>query len=149
MRNEMYVRVLFVSSTSGIFFNPRADAVTDHIQSANDITPYIRCQLHVDELCNWRPILILPSARVQKLISAVGGIRTYNMWTVDQRLTTLTTELSPLHNVLWIHITWSSYYCFVSIRWSTCDPSFFNLQNIFYIVICFDHFKCSYWESTN
>ena len=33
--------VLFVSSRSGIVFNPSAGAITDHSQSAKDIDPFL------------------------------------------------------------------------------------------------------------
>ena len=38
--------VLFVSIRSGIVFNPSADAVTDHSQSAKDIDPYFKSELY-------------------------------------------------------------------------------------------------------
>ena len=41
----MPVCVLFVSSGSGIVFNPSAGAITDHSQSAKDIEPYFKSQL--------------------------------------------------------------------------------------------------------
>ena len=44
------VCVLFVSSRSGIVFNPSAGAITDHSQSAKDIDPYLKSQLNVEDL---------------------------------------------------------------------------------------------------
>ena len=43
----MPVCVLFVSRGSGIVFNPSADAITDHSQSAKDIDSYFKSQLYV------------------------------------------------------------------------------------------------------
>ena len=43
------MRVLFVSSTFGIVFNPSADAVTDDSQSAKYIDPYFKFQLYVED----------------------------------------------------------------------------------------------------
>ena len=44
----MSVCVLFVSSWSGIVFNPSAGAITYHSQSAKDIDPYFNFQLYVE-----------------------------------------------------------------------------------------------------
>ena len=44
----MPVCVLFVSSRSGIVFNPSAGAITDHCQSVKDIDPYFKSQLYVE-----------------------------------------------------------------------------------------------------
>ena len=41
--------VLFVSSRSGIVFNPSASAITDHNQSAKDIDPYFKSPLYVED----------------------------------------------------------------------------------------------------
>ena len=41
--------VLFVSSRSGIVFNPGASVITDHSQSAKDIDPYFKSQLSVED----------------------------------------------------------------------------------------------------
>ena len=43
------VCVLFVSSKSGIVFNPSAGAITDDSQSANDIDPYFKSRLYVKD----------------------------------------------------------------------------------------------------
>ena len=45
----MPVFVLFVSSWSGIVFNPSAGAITDHSQSAKDIDPYFKSHLYVED----------------------------------------------------------------------------------------------------
>ena len=57
----MPVCVLFVFSRSGIIFNPSADAITDHSQSAKDINPYFKSQLYVEDPGHQRPVLILPN----------------------------------------------------------------------------------------
>ena len=83
----MPVCVLFVSSRSGIIFNPTAGAITDHSQSAKDIDPYFKSQLYVEDPGHQKPVLILPNAlskpgeraHDRNKISAVGGIRTYNL----------------------------------------------------------------------
>ena len=43
------VCVLFVSSRSGIVFNPSAGAIADHSQSAKEIDPYFKSQLYVED----------------------------------------------------------------------------------------------------
>ena len=48
----MAVCVLFMSSRSGIVFNPSAGANTDGRQLANDIDPYLKSQLYVQHLVN-------------------------------------------------------------------------------------------------
>ena len=53
--------VLFVSSRSCIIFNPSTGAITDHSQSAKDIEPYFKSQLHVEEPGHRKPVLILPN----------------------------------------------------------------------------------------
>ena len=55
----MTVCVLFVSSRSGIVFNPSAGAITDHRQSAQDIDPYFKSQLYVEDPGHRKPVLIL------------------------------------------------------------------------------------------
>ena len=45
----MPVRVLFVSSKSGIVFKPSAGAITERNQSANVVVPYFKSQLHVKD----------------------------------------------------------------------------------------------------
>ena len=59
--SDARVCVLFVSSRSGIVFNPSADAITDHSQSAKDIDPYFKSQLYVEDPCHRMPVLILPN----------------------------------------------------------------------------------------
>ena len=56
----MPVCLLFVSSRSGIVFNPNAGAITDHKQSAKDIDPYFKSQLYVEDPGHLKPVLILP-----------------------------------------------------------------------------------------
>ena len=79
--------VLFVSSRSGIVFNPSAGEITDYNQSAKDIDPYFKSQLYVEDPDHRKPVLMLPNglnkhgerAHDRNLISAVGGIRTHNL----------------------------------------------------------------------
>ena len=54
-------RVLFVSSRSGIIFNPSAGAITDHSQSAKDIDPHFKSQLYQEDPGHQKPVLILPN----------------------------------------------------------------------------------------
>ena len=85
----MPVCVLFVSSRSGIVFNPSAGVFTDHSQSANDIDPYFKSQLYVENPGNTKPILSASNGmskpgereRAQDINfnSVVGGIRTHNL----------------------------------------------------------------------
>ena len=55
----MPVYVLFVSSRSGIVFNPSPGAITDHSQSAKDIDPYFKSQLYMEDPGHRKPVLIL------------------------------------------------------------------------------------------
>ena len=57
----MPVYVQFVSSRSGIVFNPSAGAITEHSQSAKDIDPYFKSQLYVEDPGHPKPVLILPN----------------------------------------------------------------------------------------
>ena len=83
----MCVCVLFVSSRSGIVFNPSAGAITDHSVSAKDINPYFKFKLYVEDPGHPKPVLILPigtskpgqRAHDRNLMSAVGRIRTNNL----------------------------------------------------------------------
>ena len=83
----MPVCLLFVSTRSGIVFNPSAGAMTDHNQSAKDVNPYFKSLLHVVDPGHREPALILPNgpsesgerAHDRNLISAMGGIRNYNL----------------------------------------------------------------------
>ena len=43
------VCTVFVSSRSGIVFNPSAGSITDHSQSAKETDPYFKSQLYVEE----------------------------------------------------------------------------------------------------
>ena len=51
----MPVCVLFVSSRSGIVFNPSAGDITNHSQSAKDIDPYFKSQLYVKDPSHQKP----------------------------------------------------------------------------------------------
>ena len=51
----------FVSSRSGIVFNPSAGAITHHSQSAKDIDLYFKFQLNVEDPGHRKPVLILPN----------------------------------------------------------------------------------------
>ena len=53
--------VLFVSSRSGIVFNPSAGVITDHGQSAKDIDQYFTSQLYGEDPSHRKPVLILPT----------------------------------------------------------------------------------------
>ena len=86
----MPVCVLFLSSRSVIVFKSSAGAITDHSQSAKDIYPYFKSQLHVKDTGHRKPVLILlnvlskpgESERTTEiLISAVGGNRINNLLT--------------------------------------------------------------------
>ena len=57
----MPVCVLFVSSRSGIVFNPRAGAIIDHSQAAKDVDRYFKSQLYVEDPGHRKPVLILPN----------------------------------------------------------------------------------------
>ena len=84
----MPVCVLFVSIRSGIVFNPSADAITDHSQSAKNIDPYFKSQLYVEDPGHRNSVLILPNGLSKprerthdgNLFSAVCGIRTHNLF---------------------------------------------------------------------
>ena len=77
----------FVSSKSGIVFNPSAGAIIDHSQSAKEIDPYFKSQLHVEDPGHQKPVIILPNGpskprereHDRNLISAEGGIQTHNL----------------------------------------------------------------------
>ena len=53
--------LLFLSSRSGIVFNPSAGEITDHNESANDIDPYFKSQLYVENPGHRKPVLSLPN----------------------------------------------------------------------------------------
>ena len=87
MRWKIYddrVFVLFVSSRSGVVFNPSASAITDHNQSAKDIDPYFKSQLYAEDPGRRKTVRVLsnskPGERVhdRNYISAVGRMRTHN-----------------------------------------------------------------------
>ena len=77
----------FVSSRSGIVFNPSAGAITDRRQSAKDVDPYFKSLLYVEDPGHRKPVHILPNwlskpeerAHDRNLISAVGGILIHNL----------------------------------------------------------------------
>ena len=81
------VCILFVSSRSGIVFNPSAGAITDHSQSAKVIDSYFKSQLYLEDPCHRKSVLILSiglskpgeRARDRNLISVVGGIRIHKI----------------------------------------------------------------------
>ena len=57
----MLVCALFVSSRSGIVFNPSDGVISDHSQPAKDIDPYFKSRLYVDDPVHRNPVLILPN----------------------------------------------------------------------------------------
>ena len=57
----MLVCVLFVSSRSGVIFNPSAGAVTNHSQSVKDIELGFKIQVYVKDPGHRKPIRILPN----------------------------------------------------------------------------------------
>ena len=79
--------MLFVSSRSGIIFNPNVGAITDHNQSVIDIDPYLKSQLYVEDPATERRYSFLPNglskpeerAQDRNLVSAVDGIQTHNL----------------------------------------------------------------------
>ena len=81
------VCVLFVSSRSGIVFNPSAGAITVHSQSATDIDPYFKSQFYVKNPGHRKLVFILTNglskpgerAHDRNLTSVVGRIRTHSL----------------------------------------------------------------------
>ena len=82
----MLVCVMFVSSRSGIVFNPSTGAIIDHSQPFKDIDPYFKSKLYVEDPSHQNPVPILPNGRskpgervrvTQNFISAIGLIPTY------------------------------------------------------------------------
>ena len=57
----MPMYVLYVSSRSGIVFNPSAGAITDDSQSAKDIDPHIKSRLYAEDPGHRKRVLILPN----------------------------------------------------------------------------------------
>ena len=55
------VRVLFVSSRSGIVLNPSAVTITDHSRSRKVIDPNFKSRLYADDPDHGKPVLILPN----------------------------------------------------------------------------------------
>ena len=88
MRCPCVLLLCVVSSRSSIVVNPSSGAITDHSQSAKDIDPYFESLLYVEGPGHPKPVLILPNglsklgerAHDTNLISAVGGIRTSNLF---------------------------------------------------------------------
>ena len=83
----MPVCVLLASSRSGSVFNPSADEIIDHSQSAMDTDRYDKSQLHVEDPGYRKLVLILPNglskpgkrAHAGNFVSVMGGIRTHNL----------------------------------------------------------------------
>ena len=50
-----------MSSTSDNVCNQSASEIIDHNQSPKDIDSYFKYQLCVEDPCDWKPVLILPS----------------------------------------------------------------------------------------
>ena len=61
----MPVCILFVSSRSGIVFNPSAGAITDYSQSAKDKDLYFKSKLYVEDSGHRKPVLILPNGLIE------------------------------------------------------------------------------------
>ena len=53
---DVHVRVLFLSSRSGIFFNRSAGAITDHSELAKAIDPPFKPQLYVEDPGHRKPV---------------------------------------------------------------------------------------------
>ena len=63
-----------VSSRSGIVFNPSADAITDHSQSAKDTDPYFKSQLYVEDPGKKNYLVLLFSGEISNMSEAVGDL---------------------------------------------------------------------------
>ena len=50
---------VYISSTSVIVINQPASASTDHSHSEKDTDPYFKSQVNVEDLCHWKPVLLL------------------------------------------------------------------------------------------
>ena len=55
--------VLFVTSRSGIVFNPGASVIADHSQSAKNIDPYFNSQLYVEDPPAEKTVRSLPNGK--------------------------------------------------------------------------------------
>ena len=53
--------ILFMSSMSGIVFNPSAGAITGHRQSAKETDLYFKSLLYVEDPGRRKPVLFLPN----------------------------------------------------------------------------------------
>ena len=73
----MPVCVLFVSSRSGIVFNPNAGAITDHSQSAKDIDLHFKSLFYVEDPGHRKPVLIFPNG-----LSKPGDVGITNIFTI-------------------------------------------------------------------
>ena len=97
----MPVCVLFISSSSGIVFNPSTGAISDHSQSAKDIDPYFKSQLYVEDPGHRKPVSfyrmgwVNPESKPTTEIKfpPLVGFEPTTSWSTVQRVTT---ELSPL-----------------------------------------------------
>ena len=92
----------FVSSMSGIAFNPSADAIIDHIQSAKDIDPYFKSQLYVKDPGHRKSVLSLSNGLTEPGERAHGRNFTFcRGWDSNPKplVKRVTTELSPLSEV--------------------------------------------------
>ena len=73
--------VPFVSSRSGIVFNPSAGAITDHSQSAKGIDPYFKSQLYLlKDQGHRKPVLILPTGLIKPGERAHDGNFNFCRW---------------------------------------------------------------------
>ena len=83
------VCVLFVSSRSGIVFNPIVSVITDKSRSAKDIDQYFKFQLHVDDPASQKTVRISPYCKLgervhdRNYISDVSRIGTHNLLIVS------------------------------------------------------------------
>ena len=83
----MPVCLLFLSSMSGIVFNPSAGEITDHNQLVKDVDLYFKSQLYVEDPSHRKPVLSLSNwlskprerAHDRNLNSVMDGIRTHNL----------------------------------------------------------------------
>ena len=127
------VCVLFVSSRSGIVFNPSVGAITDHSQSAKDIDPYFRSLFCVEDHGHRKPVVILPNglskpgerAHGRNLISAVGEIRTHTLL-IDSPACYPLSYHSPITaiNGFGIILSTRCYYAYLNfsaINFATCN----------------------------
>ena len=74
----MPVCVLFESSTTGIIFNPSADAVSDYSQSAKNVDPYLSSS-SVEDPGHRKPVLISPDG-LNKPGERAHDRNTFTLW---------------------------------------------------------------------